>query len=80
MHELDQEKTAFITPRCILLQDHALWAEKCWRHISTNDPHMFALMMGETMDAYIDEMVVKSNKEPNHFKDLAKFKILKNTN
>ena len=38
MHELNQEKTAFITPpRHVLLQSHALWAKKCWYHISEDD-------------------------------------------
>ena len=32
---------------------------------------MFEPLMGKTMDAYIDNMVVKTKKEPNHLKYLA---------
>ena len=32
---------------------------------------MFEPIMKKTMDAYIDDMVVKSKKEPDHLKDLA---------
>ena len=38
MHEQDQEKTAFITPpQRVLLQSHALWANKRRCHILEND-------------------------------------------
>ena len=41
---------------------------------------MFTHMMGKTMDAYIEDMVVKSKKELDYLKDLAKvFEILKET-
>ena len=39
---------------------------------------MFGLLMGSTMDAYIDDMVVKCKEEQNHLKNLAEvFSILR---
>ena len=39
---------------------------------------MFELSMGKTKDAYIDNMVVKSKKEPDHVRDFTiVFAILK---
>ncbi|GFY97528.1 hypothetical protein Acr_12g0000690 [Actinidia rufa] len=39
---------------------------------------MFEPILGKTMDAYIDDMVVKSEEEPNHIRDLTEvFDILK---
>ena len=41
---------------------------------------IFEPIMGENMDAYIDEMVVKSKKELDHVRDLVEvFRILKST-
>ena len=76
MHEPDQEKIAFITPmQHILVQGHALWVNATYQRIITK---IFKLIMGKAMDAYIDDMVVKSKKEPNHLKDLIEvFTILK---
>ena len=42
---------------------------------------MFESILGKTMDAYIDIMVVKSKEESDHIKDLTEvFTILKCTN
>ena len=39
---------------------------------------MFEPILGKTMDAYIDDMVLKSKKESNHIRDLIEvFTILK---
>ena len=39
---------------------------------------MFEPVLGKTMDAYIDDMVVKSRRESDHIKDLTEvFTILK---
>ena len=39
---------------------------------------IFGHLMGNTIDAYIDDMVIKSKKELDHLKDLAEvFEILK---
>ena len=39
---------------------------------------VFELILGKTMDAYIDDMVVKSKEEPDHIRDLTEvFTILK---
>ena len=39
---------------------------------------MFELIMGKTMDAYINDMVVKGKKELDHVRDLTEvFAILK---
>ncbi|GFS42838.1 hypothetical protein Acr_00g0081980 [Actinidia rufa] len=52
LHEPNQEKTAFITPRGVF----------CYK----------------TMDAYIDDMVVKSREKPDHLRDLSEiFAILR---
>ena len=58
MLEPDQEKTAFITPHgsfCYKVM-HAPWA---YQRMITK---MFKLLMGKTMDAYIDDMLVESKK------------------
>ena len=40
---------------------------------------MFEPLLGRTMEAYIDNMVVKSKDENDHLKDLGEmFEILKN--
>ena len=43
---------------------------------------MFEQIMRKTMDAYINDIVVKSKKEPDHLKDHTKVFIIlkKNTN
>ena len=33
---------------------------------------MFEPILGKTMDAYINDMVVKSKEEPDHIRDLTK--------
>ena len=39
---------------------------------------MFKSIMGKNMDAFIDNIVIKIKKEPDHIRDLAKvFTILK---
>ena len=79
MHEPDQEKTAFITLRgifCYKIMPFWLKSDRAtYQRMITK---MFESIMDKTMDAYINDMVVKSKKESNHVKDLTKvFAILK---
>ena len=79
MHEPNQEKIAFITFRsvfCYKVMSFGLknTGAKYQRMITK----IFESILGKTMDAYIDDMVVKSIKESDHIKDLTKvFTILK---
>ena len=79
MHEPGQEKTTFIAPGdifCYKVMPFGLKnARLTYQRMITK---MFEPIMGKTMDAYIDDMVVKSKNEPNHVRDLAElFAILK---
>ena len=79
MHELDQEKTTFITPHSIFCYKVMPFGLK--NASATNQrmvTKMFEPIMGKPMDAYIDDMVVKSKREPDHVKDLTEvLEILK---
>ena len=82
MHEPDQEKTTFITPRSLFYYKVMLFglknARATYQRIITK---MFVHWMGKIMVAYINDMVVKSKKVPNHLQDLAEvFEILKEHN
>ena len=70
MHEPDQEKTAFITLRgifCYKIMPFLLKSDRAtYQRMITK---MFESIMDKTMDAYIDDMMVKSKKEPNHVRD-----------
>ncbi|XP_028091378.1 uncharacterized protein LOC114291717 [Camellia sinensis] len=77
---LDQEKTAFITPRgtyCYKVMPFGLKnAGATYQRMITR---MFKDQLGKTMEAYIDDVVVKSKLATNHLTDLREvFGILKN--
>ena len=81
MYDLDQEKTTFITP---LTPQH--FCNKVMPFEQKNArityqrmiTKMFMHLMNKTMDAYIDDKVVKSKNELDHLKGLAEvFEILK---
>lgn len=73
------EKTAFITPKglyCYRVMPFGL------KNVGATFQRMvyllFGMLIGEIMEAYIDDMVVKSLKAKNHLAHLAKaFAILK---
>ncbi|XP_028125251.1 uncharacterized protein LOC114322185 [Camellia sinensis] len=76
----DQEKTAFITPRgtyCYKVIPFGLKnAGATYQRMITR---MFKDQLGKTMEAYIDDMVVKSKFATDHLTDLREvFGILKN--
>ena len=71
MHETDQEKTAFITPEGIFCYKVMPFGLKnvgatYQRMISK----MFKSQLVHTMEAYIDDMVVKSKTNEEHLADL----------
>ena len=79
MHEPNQEKTAFITPRGIFCYKVMPFGLKnigaTYQRIITK---IFELILGKTMDTYIDDMVVKSKEKLYHIRDLIEvFVILK---
>ena len=82
MHELDQEKTTFITHRgifCYKVMPFKL--ENVDATYQNMDTKIFESILGKTMDAYINDMVVKSKREIDHIRDLTKvFTILKRPN
>ncbi|XP_028055939.1 uncharacterized protein LOC114260081 [Camellia sinensis] len=76
----DQEKTTFITPRgtyCYKVMSFGLKnAGATYQRMVTR---MFKDQLGKTMEAYIDDMVVKSKFATDHLTDLREvFDILKN--
>ena len=78
MHEFDQEKTAFNTPHGIFYYKVIPFELKNTRAIYYRMiTKMFKLIMGRPMDAYINDMMVKIKKEPDHLRDLTEvFAIL----
>ena len=79
MHEPDQEKIIFNTPRGVFYYKVMLFDVKniraTYQRMITK---MFEPILGKTMDAYIDDMVVMSKEEWDHIRDLTEvFVILK---
>jgi ribonuclease HI len=79
LKEEDQEKTAFITPRgifCYKVMPFGLKnAGSTYQRMVTK---MFSELLGQTVEVYIDDMVVKSVKSTDHIEDLRKvFEILR---
>ncbi|XP_058185912.1 uncharacterized protein LOC131303137 [Rhododendron vialii] len=75
----DMEKTAFITPRglfCYLVMPFGL--KNAGAIFQRMVYLLFGMLIGEIMEAYIDDMVVKSLKAENHLSHLAEvFALLK---
>ncbi|XP_028054711.1 uncharacterized protein LOC114258904 [Camellia sinensis] len=79
MYKPDREITSFTTPRGLYCYEVMLFGLK---NAGTTFQRMvtkiFAPMLGRTMEAYIDDMVVKSKEKAQHLSDLAEmFAILK---
>ncbi|XP_057482002.1 uncharacterized protein LOC130768918 [Actinidia eriantha] len=72
LHKPDQEKMAFIAPRgvfCYKVMPFGLKnAGATYQRMVIK---MFKSILGRTMDAYIDDMVVKSREESDHLRDLS---------
>ncbi|GFZ14630.1 hypothetical protein Acr_24g0008200 [Actinidia rufa] len=70
MHEPDQEKTTFITPRCVFYNKVMPFglknADPTYYMIVTK---IFEPILGKIMDAYIDDIVVKSKEKLDHISD-----------
>jgi ribonuclease HI len=82
MNPADQEKTAFITPRgtyCYRVMPFGLKnAGSTYQRMVTK---MFGHMIGNTVEVYIDDMLVKSLREESHLADLLQvFDILRKNN
>ncbi|XP_058211774.1 uncharacterized protein LOC131323957 [Rhododendron vialii] len=75
----DMEKTAFITPRglfCYLVMPFGL--KNAGATFQRMVYVLFGILIGEIMEAYINDMVIKSLKAENHLSHLAEvFAILK---
>ena len=71
MHPNDQEKTAFVTERgiyCYKVMPFGLKnAGSTYQRLVNK---MFADLLGKTMEVYIDDMLVKSEREQDHIKHL----------
>jgi hypothetical protein len=79
MKESDIEKTAFMTPRGVfgyrVMPFGLKNAGATYQRMVTK---MFERQLGDTMEAYIDDMVIKSKVETDHLAHLAEaFEILK---
>ena len=53
-----------------MLQGNALWTEKCKSNLPEVVNKMFSKQIRRNMEVYVDDMLVKSNKEPAHLDDL----------
>ncbi|KAI5337353.1 hypothetical protein L3X38_016624 [Prunus dulcis] len=79
MHPEDQARTSFITDRglyCYKVMPFGLKnAGATYQHLVN---HLFALLIGNTMEVYVDDMLVKSRIADKHIPNLsAMFTILK---
>lgn len=64
------ENCFYLRTRPILLHCYAFWPQKRRSHLSKLINKMFRKQLGKTMEAYIDDMVVKSKLRQNHINDL----------
>ena len=71
MHPSDTEKTTFITPHGLFCYDVMLFGLKnvgaTYQRLVTK---MFRPLLGKTIEAYIDDMLVKSKERPGHVEHL----------
>ena len=67
MHSPDAEKNSFITPRGLYCYNVMPFGLKnvgaTYKRLVTK---MFRLLLGSTMEVYIDDMLVKSKQRPDH--------------
>ena len=67
MHPPEAEKTSFITPQGLYCYNVMLFGLKnagaTYQRLVTK---MFRLLLGSTMEVYIDDMLVKSKQRPDH--------------
>ncbi|CAH9083530.1 unnamed protein product [Cuscuta europaea] len=79
MHEDDAEKTAFMTPEgifCYLVMAFGL--KKSGATYTRMVAKIFRTVLGRTMEAYVDDMIVKSRQATSHADDLREiFEIMK---
>ena len=79
MHSQDTEKTSFITPHELFCYNVMLFGLKnvgaTYQRLVTK---MFRPLLGKTIEAYIDNMLVKSKDHPDHDEDLQEaFELLR---
>ncbi|XP_019167690.1 PREDICTED: uncharacterized protein LOC109163402 [Ipomoea nil] len=82
MHEEDAEKTAFTTPEgifCYLVMPFGL--KNAGATYTRMVAKLFKSVLGRNMEAYVDDMIVKSRKATSHAEDLSEvFSIMKKFN
>ncbi|CAH9090598.1 unnamed protein product [Cuscuta epithymum] len=82
MHEDDAEKTAFMTPEgifCYLVMAFGL--KNSGATYTRMVARIFRAVLGRTMEAYVDDMIVKSRQSTTHADDLRGiFEIMKRYN
>ncbi|XP_019166616.1 PREDICTED: uncharacterized protein LOC109162349 [Ipomoea nil] len=75
MHEEDAEKTAFTTPEgifCYLVMPFGL--KNAGATYTRMVAKLFKTVLGRNMEAYVDDMIVKSRKATSHVEDLSENK------
>ena len=71
MHQLEAEKTAFITPHGLYCYDvMSFGLKKAGATYQRLVTMKFQLLLGNTMEAYIDDMIMKSKERLDHTKHL----------
>jgi hypothetical protein len=51
---------------------HDIWSLKCWCYLSEGYEFIFHELLGNTLEVYIDDIVVKSAEFSSHIADLRK--------
>ena len=79
MHPPEEDKTTFITPHGLFYYNVMSFGFKnvgaTYQRLLTK---MFKLLLGNTMEVYIDDMLVKSKERPDHVGHLQEaFKLLR---
>ncbi|CAH9076796.1 unnamed protein product [Cuscuta europaea] len=81
MHEEDAEKTTFMTPECIFSYLVMAFGLKNSGAYTRMVARVFQAVLGCTMEAYVDDMIVKSKESSSHADDLREiFAILQKFN
>jgi hypothetical protein len=54
----------------LLIYLHAVWPQERWRNLPKGHPDMLSRPLGKRVEAYVDDVVIKSEKSENFIEDL----------
>jgi hypothetical protein len=71
LHPDDEDKTTFITPHDIYCYKvMTFWPEKRWSNLPKSNSKVQPTQIGKNVEAYVDDVVVKTTKEDKLIADL----------